>query len=283
MRLRNEGFGEYAALAELSQHVARSNFRDGRAVKPKEIADAVTSAFRGVASKPSIPATGNATRYHPDTGWPSEMSKPADLVDWERLSPILAGSFELVDLWECSPSRPPDYATPSWALDQLFDASDLLCIGKSSADFSTKRRCDWSESELKAAQFIVPNPSRKPMGKTKDGNNSAHCRDATGPRRYIIAESDAGLDIDQQARVVEHLRTFTKARLAAVVLSGGKSVHAWFRCDEVPADKLFRWFRYAVTIGADARLWLPEQLVRLPDGRRDTGITQSLIYLNPSA
>ena len=287
--LRREGLDQRATLGELRLHVASSTFRAGRNVLDREIVTAVGNAYRGTL-KPGTPhrvspgtiSSQPRADFDGVAGWPAEMLLPRGEIKSKQLAHILNGSFQLVDLWSASPVRPPDCPAPRWALGQLFGLDELLCVGTSAAKFTAKSLREWTDDELLTEQLIVPNPLRKVTGTTKTGNESAHSRDATGQRRYIIVESDAGLGIDQQAQVLEHLRTVTKARLAAVVLSGGKSVHGWFRCDTVPISKLHHWFAYAANLGADPRLWLPEQFVRLPDGLRVNGARQSLIYLNPA-
>jgi hypothetical protein len=223
--------------------------------------------------------------YGAATGWPAEMPLPRVRPSRERIARVLkaAGNFELVDLWSDSPVCPPEYQAPQYILGQLFNAADLLCVGSSASDFAARTVGEWTDVELCTQQFVVPNPLRKLAGTTKTGGESAHSRDATGPRRFVIVESDAGLTIDEQAKIVQFLRVRTSLPLAAVVMSGGKSLHAWFRCAGVTTDYLRRWFEIAVSLGADPRLWLPEQFVRLPDGRRDNGARQSLMFLNPDS
>jgi len=98
-----------------------------------------------------------------------------------------------------------------------------------------------------------------------------------------VVESDSGLSADEQAGVLWHLAERSNAPLALAVHSGGKSVHGWFRCDGVDDLLLARWFLYACTLGADPRTWFPEQFVRMPDGKRDTGERQCVMYFNPEA
>jgi hypothetical protein len=43
-----------------------------------------------------------------------------------------------------------------------------------------------------------------------------------------------------------------------------------------------KFFRYAVSLGADPQLWIRSQFCRLPDGRRDNGKRQEVVYFNPS-
>jgi hypothetical protein len=41
-----------------------------------------------------------------------------------------------------------------------------------------------------------------------------------------------------------------------------------------------KFFRYAVSLGADRATWTRCQFVRMPDGARDNGSRQTVFYLN---
>jgi hypothetical protein len=71
------------------------------------------------------------------------------------------------------------------------------------------------------------------------------------------------------------------APLVLAVMSGGKSVHGWFFCEDRNEDSLRLWFSKAVALGADSKLWTRSQFTRMPDGTRDNGNRQSIIYFNP--
>lgn len=142
--------------------------------------------------------------------------------------------------------------------------------------------------------LIVPSPMTSEMGLTKSGRSSYHALANTGPRRFLIIEADRG-PLDQQAAVIWHLATM--APLAIVVFSGSKSLHAWFFCEGTPEDRLLKFMRYAVSLGADKRMWLRSQFSRMPDGCRSDGKSsnalalwdgippgrQALLYFNPQA
>ena len=82
-----------------------------------------------------------------------------------------------------------------------------------------------------------------------------------------------------QARVLLYLAKY--APFVMAVSSGGKSVHGWFYCARWSEAQTRRFFRYAVSLGADSHLWVKSQFVRVPDGRRDNGNIQSVFYFNP--
>jgi hypothetical protein len=100
----------------------------------------------------------------------------------------------------------------------------------------------------------------------------------TGPRRFAVIESDTG-SFDQHASILWHLAKI--APLVMVVHSGSKSLHGWFYAAGEPEEKVLRFFRYAVSLGADPATWTPCQLVRIPDGQRDNGKRQEVVFFNP--
>jgi hypothetical protein len=114
-------------------------------------------------------------------------------------------------------------------------------------------------------------------GKTKDGKESRHTLANTGPRRFLICEFDTGT-ADEHAALLLHLGTF--APLVCAVHSGGKSLHGWFYVHGQPDAKVERFFRYAVSLGADHMTWTRSQFVRMPDGTRDNGKRQTVFFLN---
>jgi hypothetical protein len=70
------------------------------------------------------------------------------------------------------------------------------------------------------------------------------------------------------------------APLVLAVHSGGKSLHGWFFVAGQPDEKIERFFRYAVSLGADPATWTKSQFVRMPDGTRDNGIRQTVYFTN---
>jgi len=104
------------------------------------------------------------------------------------------------------------------------------------------------------------------------------CLNNTGPRRFLVVEFDQGT-FDQHAALLAHLGE--KAPLVLVVHSGNKSLHGWFYCAEQPEDRVEKFFNYAVSLGADRATWARCQFVRMPDGRRENGKLQRVVFFNP--
>lgn len=209
------------------------------------------------------------------------MHKPS-IPKWpeknqEQCEAIVRDNGGLVDLWELSRPRIEDSAHHTEdIIDQLFPSNPLLCCGRSQSDFDTRRREEW-RGELAQLQFIVPSAMTAVVGKTQEGHKSKHTLSNTGARRYLVCEFDAGT-IDQHAAILLHLARY--GPLVCAVFSGKKSLHGWFYVLDQPDEKVLKFFRYAVSLGADPMTWTRSQFVRMPDGMRSSGERQTVFFLN---
>jgi hypothetical protein len=236
----------------------------GRHVPRSEIIDAVKNSLACAwqpsgqqVDKPAIPK------------WPEKNQE-----QWEA---IVRDSGGLVDLWELSHPRIEDSAQHAEDIvDQLFPGNSLLCCGRSQSDFDTRCREEW-RGELARLQFIVPSTMTALVGKTRNGRQSKHTLSNTGARRHLVCEFDAGT-IDEHAAILRHLAGY--APLVCAVFSGRKSLHGWFFVHRQPEEKVLKFFRYAVSLGADPMTWTRSQFVRLPDGTRSSGERQTVFFLN---
>jgi hypothetical protein len=129
----------------------------------------------------------------------------------------------------------------------LFLNNPLLCCGKSNSKFATRPREDW-RGHLAEQQLIVPSSMLARIGLTQDGKESEHCLANTGPRRFLVIEQDGGT-IDEQAAILFHLAE--RAPLALAAHSGSKSLYGWFYCHGQSEERLLKFMRYAVSLGAD--------------------------------
>lgn len=202
---------------------------------------------------------------------------PWPVVNREQREAVIASGYGLVDLWEISPVRFEDNESRAEEIiDALFPGDALLCVGQSNSDFATRSREEW-RGTLGAMQLIVPSPMKARTGQTQAGKESAHTLESTGARRFLVVEQDDGT-ADDQAAVLLHLAE--RAPLVLAVHSGSKSIHGWFRASGLPEEKLRRFMRYAVSLGADRATWTRSQFVRMPDGTRDNGKRQTAYFLN---
>lgn len=244
----------------------------GRAVPRSEIVAAVQNSLAS-AWQPSHNTPGQ-TPPKPAPKWPA--------VNKEQREAIVRDGVGMVDLWEASPVRIEDNDQHTEEIiDRLFPGKPLLCCGATSAAFDTRPREDW-RGEMAGLQFVVPSPMTAPFGRKKnpkpgESETSAHTLNNTGPRRFLICEFDTGT-ADEHAALLLHLGTY--APLVCVVHSGGKSLHGWFLVQGQPDAKVEKFFRYAVTLGADRATWPRSQFVRMPDGTRDNGRRQPVCFLN---
>ena len=254
----------YRTEADIEAILSATVATCGRAVPPGEIQDAIKNS-RAAAWKPGQPQAPKTERP-----WPA--------VDAEARASIIASGQFLVDLWEASPRRLEDNASHTEEIiDALFMGDPLLCCGKSSMEFDTKLRSEW-RGEFSDLAFIVPSPMTARRGLTQDGKESAHALTITGPRRFLVVEFDHGT-ADEQAAILLRLAKF--APLALAVHSGGRSIHGWFFCAGQTESRLRRFMAYAVSLGADPKLWTRSQFARMPDGRRDNGKRQTVYFFAP--
>jgi hypothetical protein len=236
----------------------------GRHVSRKEIEDAVRNSIC-CAWQPSPPRA----IQKPAARWPA--------VNQEQRDAIIRDGGGLADLWELSPIRIEDSRPHTEEIiDRLFPPDALLCCGKSNSAFETRLREQW-RGELSRLALIVPSPMVARTGLTKEGKESAHALSNTGLRRFLVVEFDTGTT-DEHAALLVHLAAY--APLICAVHSGGKSLHGWFHISGQPDAKVEKFFRYAVSLGADSRLWTRSQFCRMPDGTRDSGARQTVFFLN---
>lgn len=226
----------------------------GRHVPHSEIAAAVEDS-RSCAWQPN---GRQIITSKPVPKWPS--------LDGEKRKCIIESGIDLADLWDKSPTICTLDSTDSeFFADMLFSGDPLLCVGRNMANFHTAPREEF-RGKLSELSLIVPSPMSALTGARKsDGKLSAHTLNNTGPRHYLVTEFDSGTP-DEQAALIWHLRDF--APLVVVLSSGGKSLHAWWNCKDVDNRTVARFFRYAVSLGADPATWTRSQFVRLPQGWR---------------
>jgi hypothetical protein len=232
-------------------------------------------------------AVKRSADYMKDDGAPRQSAPKWPTVDSDARAKIVAKhDGGAVELWERSPVRfDDDEPLTETIIDFLFPGNQLICAGMTSYDFATAPR-EQFRGTLSDHQLIVPSAMSNLTGiadkGTSTAHESAHCNDNTGRRQYLVVEQDAGT-LDEQAGVLMHLAD--RAPLLLALRSGGKSLHGWFDCREQPEEIISRFFRYAVSLGADKALWTPCQFCRMPDGlrRRPDGSTarQSVLYWNP--
>ena len=257
-----------------------------RKLQLKEIENAVSKAYKSlgrlsfkkmdseVIIKDVFTKTSSGSVWNNEMPMPKVEANHGSILKAETKTP-----WTLEDMFEESPYRVSD-CTPAQIIQMLFDPEDLICCG-SITSFASIQARDWLSKPFVGEQ-IVPNPSRVPVGVNKSGKPSAHCRDATGERRYLVIESDdEDKTFDQKACVLRFLCDEVEARLAMVVHTAGKSLHGWYHSSGCPKTD-WDFMNLACRLGADPRMWLPEQLARTPNAlRMGKGLIQKCLYLDP--
>jgi len=236
----------------------------GRSVPAREIRDAVEL----VCSTPPEMATGyrhKATR----AALPEVEPCPEMIARAAEGGPTLEELRELSSVTE---------ATSESVLTHLFADDDLVCAAVGHPWRATTRPlCEW-RGELRNTAQIVPSPMTARHGTNKAGKCSSRCLDNTGPRRWLVVESDIGTQ-DEQSAVLWHLGEYQP--LALVVHSGGKSLHGWFPVRGNSEETVRKFHAYAIKLGADPSTLVRCQMVRTPGGLRDTGERQEVVFFNP--
>jgi hypothetical protein len=228
------------------------------------------------------------------------------LRNFEQIEAIALGGIKLADLRKLSPV-PLEFSRPDAEaiVDALFPGNPLICAGPEIDRYVlTRSREEW-RGFLNKQQFIVPSPMSKRKGLTLEKKLSFRSLDNVGPRQHQVVEFDfaekdrngrdtaaapmlrrlaaAGITVaDLCASILWQLQEVWPAAL--ILHSGGKSLHAWYPCLGAEEQRLHRFMRYAVSLGADPATWNPVQFVRMPEGiRQPTGIRQKVHYFNPTA
>jgi hypothetical protein len=170
---------------------------------------------------------------------------------------------------ETSPLFDPDGDTqlqPAQVLPMLFRPGELVCTGPDS-ESAIIRPLEECLTDAHLQQFIVVNPMRGRQSVNQEGNPSVRCQNNVGLRRHLVVEfDDLTVTKAQQARLISRLARFVP--LILVVDSGGKSLHAWFRVEQLHIRDQARFFAVACLLGADKSRWDSSGWLRMPGGLR---------------
>ena len=250
-----------------------------RRVPDREIQAAVDKAVEDAES--GICVRGRLTKPAP----------PKPRIDGERMrNKIMAeGSEDEADLWAASPIRLDGAAKQDAALllDTLYDADEFLFIGDL-FDRAVHRVADWRRELEKRGPVwphIIPNPVDGQPHDISTGGQSYRCDAAVCGFRFAVAEFD-GLPRTDQLAFWSGVVFLGLVDVAAVIDSGGKSLHAWLRVDcrdrgswerDIEQDLFARWL---APMGIDPACRNESRLSRLPGHlRTDSGRRQRLLYL----
>jgi len=281
------GLPKLAAVADITRCMSR-------APKPgNEILNAVEKAYAEIepigAGRGTYAAGGVVhaapVRFEKPKASPQasrryiEMGDGADEMDWLGASPVS------ID-WE--PGRQDAVAVLRglWQPDEF-----IFCGGP--YDTEVAPVSDWIrrfEAGAPIPPHIIPNPMDGTAHETKTGKPSWRCDAAVCGFRYAVAEFDDIPSAEQLAFWWGWRLDVPALPIAALISSGGKSVHAWLRVDarnrEAWEDEvengLFR--ELLVPLGCDPACKNESRLSRLPGHYREEKKNwQRLLYLDGNA
>jgi hypothetical protein len=160
-------------------------------------------------------------------------------------------------------------------LRTIFNPGDVIWIGgkfnsgevHGRGHFRTLE--EWLEVEGEIGPFICPNVLAP--------GSTARSNAAIVDTRYLVVESDT-LTHEQSLSIFRWLNEEVKLPLAAIVNTGGKSLHGWFK---YPRPEMLSELKLVLPIlGCDSKMFTPSQPVRLPGcWRAETTKRQELWYL----
>src|SRR5262249_30425033 len=99
-------------------------------------------------------------------------------------------------------------------------------------------------------------------------------------KAFASAEDYYRTKRDEHAALLWHLAQ--RERFVLAVHSGGKSIHGWFLVEGRSEGALEQFMEYAIRLGADPATKVKSQFVRMPDGLRDNGKRQQVVYYAPN-
>jgi hypothetical protein len=228
-------------------------------------------------------------------------TKPKARIDPATAIENFLGGFHAdeVDVWEASPVRPPD----DWTGDALCLLETLYCPGEqlnfvtafttTATRGGTVKANPSGNGETVERDALLDRWRKRGMPRSDAGGwfrmnpvDGAGVTDSNVTAyRFALVECDSS-PLDLQ------LSFFAKLALpvAAILASGGRSLHAWVKVDARTAAEyeatVARLLALLARFGVDRKNKNPSRLSRLPGVIRTIGATgdgrQRLLYLNPA-
>lgn len=239
--------------------------RDGRDFKFNEVENAVNKAF--------------------STNLKAEASRVSDSISRMQWDSVLTSEIHTLfgkgpDDWRAISLPHTEKLTPKEVLEIIMNPSpeSLICVGYKNGDYGFKRITkEFQEfKSLENLSYVIPAYMTAKAGKTQSGKTSAGAKSNTGDRIYNVVDLDDPPP-EEHSSILWKLAEFRKPDL--VLKTGGKGLHGWF---PVSGDDDHFWHA-VVLLGADVRIYKNKsQLVRLPNGTRDNGERQEVLFINPN-
>ncbi len=235
------------------------------------------------------------------SSWKRPSSSPKPQIDPASAVENYLRGFRCdeVDLWEASPVRPPaDWKQDALALlENLYLPGELINVVTAfkvapKADGATKANPNGCGNTVERDELIARfrehgTPQSEAGGWLRmnpvDGGGTADAN--VTAFRFALLECDA-IPLELQLPLLAKLPLPT----AAILTSGGRSLHAWVRVDAASAEDYRQTVARMLTLlskfGVDGQNKNPSRLSRLPGVTRTIGAAgdgrQRLLYLNPT-
>ena len=225
--------------------------------------------------------------------------------DYARIAQATEHGRGLDDLTARSPVRLDPCHKAYHYLKALFAPTDESFICTADGGPQTANTFPWwLFTETARPALVVPSLMNAIRGKKEGGGVSKRCASMISTRQYLVLETDFKSDTHDAPTAIGKLMRDnpylpTPKELSAgiahhwldqgwpvalILFSGNKSVHAWvatWQNDDEGEEEAARMFAYATARGADASHWTRCQLIRCPEGRRENGEEQPVLYCNP--
>ncbi|VGO18787.1 hypothetical protein [Pontiella sulfatireligans] len=258
----------------------RNSIPDGdRPVPDNEIDAAIRRARQDLTG---VTSTG---------GRPSVPHKPRPVIKSAYLQHLLkqGKGISEQDLRAVSPVQlleVPKYDA-HFILQVLFNPEDILFLG-GRYDTGLRPAKDWIDHihghGTSGLPHIIPNPLTGNLGEKKGGGLSFRCDAAVKAFCYTVVEFDNLSKEDQLA-----FWAVVPLPVAALIDSGGKSIHGWIRTDGITDAQAWTekietelYARRLIPMGVDPACKNESRLSRLPGHyRAEKERYQKLLYLNP--
>jgi len=231
-------------------------------------------ALAGSKDRPPSSGPALAIRLRP-------APKPVDLLAKIKANFPLTGA----DLWESSPARCDEDLDDAKMFLRLFPADAVLWLapdiyqtGKPEHAVYFRTRAEWEAADFTAPGMRIAPSSFKP-------GSYSRSRESVAKHHFTVIESDEIGDgelyasKDEFCALIRWLREACHWHLAAVVDSGNRSLHAWFR--HPGYVDMTQLAQHSAALGLDSKFSEPSQPWRLPGVMREKSEQrQQLVYLS---
>ena len=199
--------------------------------------------------------------------------------------------WDAADVWESSPTRiePGTDIDPRFFIGCMFQPSDVVWSGRPTDSGQQRHTRHWQTAEAWQTSTLAPGEQTHPA--TWQAGTFSRSLAGIVSKPWIVLELDenpftgakpdpADLEaVGELHRITLSLTHWLRERcgwvLGAIVDTGGKSLHCWFRfpphLEAIKAE--------LEALGIDGSMLRTNQMARLPGCRRDSGRTSRALWL----